>query len=63
MQRSRITLEGNEAVAAVAHALSEVIEIYTITPSTLMGELADSWSAQEKGNLAFRNSAWNPYAV
>jgi pyruvate-ferredoxin/flavodoxin oxidoreductase len=51
MPRSRITLEGNEAVAAVAHALSEVIVIYPITPSTLMGELADSWSAQEKGNL------------
>lgn len=51
MQRSRITLEGNEAVAAIAHALSEVIVIYPITPSTPMGELADSWSAQEKGNL------------
>jgi pyruvate-ferredoxin/flavodoxin oxidoreductase len=51
MQRSRITIEGNEAVAAVAHALSEVIAIYPITPSTSMGELADSWSAQGKRNL------------
>ncbi|HEY7348440.1 MAG TPA: pyruvate:ferredoxin (flavodoxin) oxidoreductase [Ktedonobacterales bacterium] len=51
MQRSSITLDGNEAVAAVAHALSEVIAIYPITPSTAMGELADSWSAQGKANL------------
>jgi pyruvate-ferredoxin/flavodoxin oxidoreductase len=51
MQRSRITLEGNEAVAAIAHALSEVIAIYPITPSTAMGEYADSWSAQGKHNL------------
>jgi pyruvate-ferredoxin/flavodoxin oxidoreductase len=51
MHRSKITLDGNEAVAAVAHALSEVIAIYPITPSTAMGELADSWSAQGKKNL------------
>jgi pyruvate-ferredoxin/flavodoxin oxidoreductase len=52
MPRSRrITIDGNEAVAAVAHALSEVIAIYPITPSTAMGELADSWSAQGKRNL------------
>ena len=47
----QITLDGNEAVAAIAHALSEVIVIYPITPSTPMGELADSWSAQDKDNL------------
>ncbi|HEU5368981.1 MAG TPA: pyruvate:ferredoxin (flavodoxin) oxidoreductase, partial [Ktedonobacterales bacterium] len=51
MQRSNVTIDGNEAVAAVAHALSEVIAIYPITPSTAMGELADSWSAQGKRNL------------
>jgi pyruvate-ferredoxin/flavodoxin oxidoreductase len=51
MQRSSVTLEGNEAVAAIAHALSEVIAIYPITPSTPMGEFADSWSAQGRRNL------------
>src|SRR5215469_14636793 len=51
MHRSNITIDGNEAVAAVAHALSEVIAIYPITPSTSMGEYADSWSAQGKRNL------------
>jgi pyruvate-ferredoxin/flavodoxin oxidoreductase len=42
---SRITVDGNEAVARVAHRLSEVIAIYPITPSSPMGELADAWSA------------------
>src|SRR6266571_2373876 len=51
MERTKVTLEGNEAVANVAHALSEVIAIYPITPSTPMGELADAWSAAGKSNL------------
>jgi pyruvate-ferredoxin/flavodoxin oxidoreductase len=51
MQHSNITIDGNEAAASVAHALSEVIAIYPITPSTAMGELADAWSAQGKVNL------------
>src|SRR5205085_11422856 len=51
MERSWVTLEGNEAVANIAHALSEVIAIYPITPSTPMGELADAWSATGRVNL------------
>lgn len=51
MERTWVTVEGNEAVANVAHALSEVIAIYPITPSTPMGELADSWSAAGRPNL------------
>ena len=39
------TIDGNEAVASVAHRLSEVIAIYPITPCSPMGELADEWSA------------------
>ncbi len=45
------TLDGNEAVARVAHACSEVIAIYPITPSSSMGELADEWSAKGRTNL------------
>ena len=41
----------NEAAAAVAHRLSEVIAIYPITPSSTMGELADAWSTRGKQNL------------
>jgi pyruvate-ferredoxin/flavodoxin oxidoreductase len=51
MAESWITVDGNEAVAAIAYKLSEVIAIYPITPSTTMGELADAWSAAGKGNL------------
>jgi len=47
----RIVVDGNEAAAAVAHRLSEVIAIYPITPSSPMGEFADSWSAHGRTNL------------
>ncbi|MEZ6077137.1 MAG: hypothetical protein R3C56_16155 [Pirellulaceae bacterium] len=40
-----VTVDGNEAVARVAYAASEVIAIYPITPASPMGELADTWSA------------------
>jgi pyruvate-ferredoxin/flavodoxin oxidoreductase len=46
-----VTVDGNEAVARVAHRLSEVIAIYPITPSTAMGEQADAWSAAGQPNL------------
>src|SRR5271157_1703500 len=51
MSHTWITIDGNEAVANIAHALSEVIAIYPITPSTPMGELADAWSAERRTNL------------
>ncbi len=51
MERNWVTIEGNEGVANVAHALSEVIAIYPITPSTSMGEMADAWSATGRENL------------
>ncbi len=51
MERTWAMIDGNEAVANVAHALSEVIAIYPITPSTPMGELADAWSAVGRANL------------
>ena len=44
-------LDGNEAVALVAHRLSDVCAIYPITPSSTMGELADAWSAAGRTNL------------
>ena len=44
-------IDGNEAVAATAHKINEVIAIYPITPSSAMGEHADAWSAQGKTNI------------
>ncbi len=46
-----ITVDGNEAAAAVAYRLCEVAAIYPITPSSTMGELADEWAAQGRTNL------------
>lgn len=51
MEKTQITIEGNEAVARIAYALSEIVAIYPITPSTSMGELADAWSASGQPNL------------
>ncbi|HSF82440.1 MAG TPA: pyruvate:ferredoxin (flavodoxin) oxidoreductase [Anaerolineales bacterium] len=51
MNRSQVTIEGNEATAYVAHKLSEVIAIYPITPSSGMGEFADEWSAKKQTNI------------
>ena len=50
-QNERITVDGNEAAASVAHRLSEVIAIYPITPSSAMGELSDEWSAAGRTNI------------
>jgi pyruvate-ferredoxin/flavodoxin oxidoreductase len=44
-------IDGNEAAARVAYALSEVIAIYPITPASPMGEHADDWAAAGKPNL------------
>ncbi|MFZ4719674.1 MAG: pyruvate:ferredoxin (flavodoxin) oxidoreductase [Ilumatobacteraceae bacterium] len=47
----RSIVDANEAVAAVAHLMSEVIAIYPITPASAMGEFADQWSARGHTNL------------
>ena len=43
-------LDGNEAAARVAYALSEVVAIYPITPASPMGELADAWASSDRPN-------------
>jgi pyruvate-ferredoxin/flavodoxin oxidoreductase len=49
--RMRVTIDGNEAAASVAHRLNEVIAIYPITPLSPMGEWAYQWSAEGKPNI------------
>lgn len=51
MTRQKVTIDGNEAAAYVAHHVNEVIAIYPITPSSNMGEWADQWSAEGKKNI------------
>ncbi|MFO7784836.1 MAG: pyruvate:ferredoxin (flavodoxin) oxidoreductase [Desulfatiglandales bacterium] len=45
------TIEGNEAAAHVAYAMSEVAAIYPITPSSSMGEYCDEWAAHGRKNI------------
>jgi len=45
------TIDGNEAVAHVAYRTNEVIVIYPITPSSPIGEWADSWASAGKQNI------------
>jgi len=51
MQREKVTIDGNEAAAYVAHKINEVIAIYPITPSSPMGEWSDEWSAKGVKNI------------
>jgi pyruvate-ferredoxin/flavodoxin oxidoreductase len=51
MKKKFEPIEGNTAATHVAYAFSEVAAIYPITPSSLMGELADSWAAQGRKNI------------
>ena len=45
------TMDGNTAAAHIGHACNEVIAIYPITPSSVMGEEADAKSAAGETNL------------
>lgn len=51
MRKKILTMEGNEAAAHVAYALSEVAAIYPITPSSTMGEYCDEWAAHGRRNI------------
>ncbi len=51
MSRNKVTVDGNEAAAYVAHKTNEVIAIYPITPSSGMGELSDQWSSDGQPNI------------
>ncbi|MBP7096451.1 MAG: pyruvate:ferredoxin (flavodoxin) oxidoreductase [Spirochaetia bacterium] len=49
--KKMVMIDGNTAAAHVAHAVSEVIAIYPITPSSPMGEVSDELSAQGRKNI------------
>jgi pyruvate-ferredoxin/flavodoxin oxidoreductase len=51
MKKVWITIDGNEAVARVAHKINEVIAIYPITPSSPMAELSDVYSTKGEKNI------------
>jgi pyruvate-ferredoxin/flavodoxin oxidoreductase len=51
MERKKVTIDGNEATASVAHRTNEICAIYPITPSSNMGEFADDWSTIKRKNI------------
>ncbi|MBN1555914.1 MAG: pyruvate:ferredoxin (flavodoxin) oxidoreductase [Phycisphaerae bacterium] len=51
MARKKTMMDGNQAVAHVAHKVNEVIAIYPITPSSPMGEHSDAFSAAGQKNI------------
>ena len=51
MARKMKTMDGNSAVAHVSYAFTEVAAIYPITPSSVMADLTDKFSAQGAKNL------------
>jgi len=45
------TIDGNTAACHVAYGMSEVATIYPITPSSPLGEIADSWAVGGRTNI------------
>jgi pyruvate-ferredoxin/flavodoxin oxidoreductase len=51
MKKVMKTVDGNTAAAHVAYAMSDVANIYPITPSSPIGEIADEWAAKGRKNI------------
>ncbi|MBR7062541.1 MAG: pyruvate:ferredoxin (flavodoxin) oxidoreductase [Clostridia bacterium] len=51
VKRKKLSMDGNTAAAHVSYAFTEVAAIYPITPSSVMAELTDSWSANGLKNI------------
>ena len=45
MARKKISMDGNTAAAHASYAFTEVAGIYPITPSSVMADVTDTWSA------------------
>ncbi len=51
MARKKQTMDGNNAAAWVSYPFTDVAAIYPITPSSVMAEVTDQWSAKKQNNL------------
>ena len=51
MAKQMKTIDGNTAAAHVAYAMSDVANIYPITPSSPIGEICDEWAADGRLNI------------
>ena len=55
IERKKQSMDGNTAAAHVSYAFTEVAAIYPITPSSVMAELTDAWSANNLKNIMGEN--------
>jgi pyruvate-ferredoxin/flavodoxin oxidoreductase len=51
MSRKMKTMDGNNAAAWASYPFTDVAAIYPITPSSVMAEVTDQWSAKGQKNL------------
>ncbi len=51
MARKMKTMDGNNAAAWASYPFTEVAAIYPITPSSVMAEVTDAWSAKGQTNI------------
>ena len=51
MSRKMITMDGNQAASHSSYAFTDVAAIYPITPSSVMAEHVDEWSAKGRKNI------------
>ncbi len=51
MARKMKTMDGNNAAGHVSYAFTDVAAIYPITPSSVMAEVTDKWSAEGRKNI------------
>ena len=51
MARKMKTMDGNNAAAHVSYAFTDLAAIYPITPSSVMAEVTDKWSAEGRTNI------------
>lgn len=50
-KRKQQTMDGNSAAAYVSYAFTDVAAIFPITPSSVMAEIVDVWSAEGRRNI------------
>ncbi|MBC8570694.1 pyruvate:ferredoxin (flavodoxin) oxidoreductase [Zongyangia hominis] len=51
MARKMKTMDGNNAAAYVSYSFTDLAAIYPITPSSVMAEVTDKWSAEGRKNI------------
>ena len=59
MARKMKTMDGNTSAAHVAYAFTDVAGIYPITPSSVIAELTDTWSAGGLKNISGETPVFN----